>query len=63
MARDYKPDEYGKTKCVECGQVIHRSDEYYWAKQRGKGGRVLFIHKSCYEKYLPTHTHTHNERK
>lgn len=62
MAKDYKLDEYGKTKCVECGQVIHRSDEYYWVQQRGRPVKVLFIHKKCYEGLLPTHTHT-NERK
>lgn len=53
MAKNYKPDENGKTKCVECGQVIHQSDEYYWVKQRGKFGKVIFIHKDCYEGLLP----------
>lgn len=44
-----QPDEDGKTKCVECNQVIHRSDDYYWSKQKGKSGKVIFIHKGCYE--------------
>lgn len=52
MAKNYKPDENGNTKCIECGRVIHPSDSYHW---------VIFIHKGCYEKLL-SHTHT-NERK
>lgn len=48
-----QPDEYGNTKCIECNQVIHRSDEYLWVKQKGKFGRTIFIHKKCYEDLLP----------
>lgn len=56
MAKNYKPDENGNTKCIECGQVIHPFDSYYWVKQKGTLARVIFIHKGCYEKLLP-HTH------
>lgn len=24
MAKNYKPDKNGNTKCIECGQVIHK---------------------------------------
>lgn len=57
MAKNYKPDENGNTKCIECGKVIHPSDSYHWVKQKGTPARVIFIHKGCYEKLLP-HTHT-----
>lgn len=53
MAKNYKPDENGNTKCIECGQVIHPSDSYHWVKQKGTPVRVIFIHKNCYEKLLP----------
>lgn len=48
---NYKPNE--KTKCVECGKDIHEDDKYYWAKQRGKNGKVNFMHEECYQKLLP----------
>lgn len=55
MAKNYKPDENGNTKCIECGQVIHLSDSYHWVKQKGTPARVIFIHKDCYEKTFATH--------
>lgn len=51
--RKIQPEKNGCTKCIECNQSIQRSDEYYWIKQKGKYGRTIFIHKSCYEKLLP----------
>lgn len=55
MAKNYKPDKNGNTKCIECGQVIHPSDSYHWVKQKGTPARVIFIHKGCYEKTFATH--------
>lgn len=61
------PPEDGCT-CIECGEKIYKSDEYYWMKLAKMSIGIYsyrgynFIHKKCYEKLL-THTHTHTMKR
>lgn len=50
--KEIKPDKNGKTKCIHCDQVVYESDEYYWSKEKGKFGKVNFIHKTCYKNMI-----------
>ncbi len=48
--------DFEKDKCVECGEVIQRGEEYEYAVSgKWKTGRKTtnFIHKKCYEAMLP----------
>ncbi len=54
MKRNGEIEAYDGERCVECGELIYKHDDYHTIKRNKKiGGGFIHIHKACYESLLP----------